>query len=313
MDSPVISIVLPTYNGSRYIRKSVDSCLQQSFADFELILVNDCSTDDTASILEEYVKKDARVRVINNAFNKKLPLSLNAGFESATGKYFTWTSDDNFYAPSALQKMWEVLEKDSNIDLVYADYTLIDDKDKIFGVRKFGDVNKSFNRWLGAGACFLYKKEIHRANNGYNPAAFLIEDYDFFVRAFIKFRFQYLPLADLYYYREHAASLTSTQNTAINDISKIFLERNLAGLEKKLSPQELKLLYRKLAIYFSVYKNNASKYKWYLGRISSISMGETAITVLYVCIQKLWNAVYLGFSGIVQFFILLFTKTDKKP
>src|SRR5689334_22807190 len=216
MDSPAISIVLPTYNGSRYIRKSVDSCLQQSFGNFELILVNDCSTDDTASILEDYATKDTRVRVIHNAFNKKLPLSLNTGFEVARGKYFTWTSDDNYYAPHALQKMWEVLEQDANTDLVYTNYTLIDDEGKIFGVRKFGDVNESFNRWLGAGACFLYKREIHQSNNGYNPAAFLIEDYDFFVRAFLKFQFHYLPQTDLYFYREHAASLTSTQNTAIN-------------------------------------------------------------------------------------------------
>src|ERR1017187_1387375 len=102
---PVISIVLPTYNGSKYIRTSIDSCLHQTFPNFELIIVNDCSTDDTASIVEEYVAKDDRIKIIHNIQNKKLPLSLNKGFEIAKGKYFTWTSDDNYYAPHALQTL----------------------------------------------------------------------------------------------------------------------------------------------------------------------------------------------------------------
>ncbi|HXL56803.1 MAG TPA: glycosyltransferase family 2 protein, partial [Chitinophagaceae bacterium] len=103
MLQPAISIVLPTYNGSKYIRTSIESCLNQTFTDFELIIVNDCSTDNTASIIEEYAAKDSRIIIIHNAFNKKLPLSLNTGFDIAKGKYHTWTSDDNYFAPNALE------------------------------------------------------------------------------------------------------------------------------------------------------------------------------------------------------------------
>ncbi|RYZ27740.1 MAG: glycosyltransferase family 2 protein, partial [Chitinophagaceae bacterium] len=208
MKTPVISIVLPTYNGAHYIRESIESCLTQTFTDFELIIVNDCSTDGTSAIIKEYAEKDKRIVAVTNPFNKKLPLSLNTGFDLAQGSYYTWTSDDNVYAADALATMLQALQHDSSIDLVYADYTQIDEFSKVIGTRTFGDINKSFHNWHGCGACFLYKKEVHVKNNGYRPEAFLIEDYDFFVRGFLNFRFGYLPRTDLYFYREHDTSLT---------------------------------------------------------------------------------------------------------
>jgi glycosyltransferase involved in cell wall biosynthesis len=297
---PEISIVLPTYNGARFIRESIESSLNQTFQNFELIIVNDCSTDNTPLIIEEYAQKDTRVKVINNGFNKKLPQSLNAGFGLAKGTYFTWTSDDNKYASTALEVMLATLKKNSESDLVYCDYTLINENGEIKGIRKFGDVNKSFNNWLGCGACFLYKKEIHQANNGYNPSAFLIEDYDFFVRAYLKYQFIYLPDERLYFYREHGASLTATQSASINDISKIFLERNLAGLVNKLPCNEIELLYRKFAVYYAFYKNNSEKYIEYLKKLRQISLSKTIVTVFYVLFKKLMFALYIGLTGIAH-------------
>ena len=294
-----ISIILPTYNGERFIRESIESCLNQTFQNFELIIVNDCSTDNTPLIIEEYAQKDARVKVIRNEFNKKLPQSLNVGFSLAKGAYFTWTSDDNKYASTALEIMLSALKNNAEADLVYCDYTLINEKGQITEIRRFEDVNKSFNNWLGCGACFLYKKEIHFSNNGYNPSAFLIEDYDFFVRAYLKYDFLYLPDESLYFYREHGASLTVTQNASINDISKIFLERNLVNLVDKLPSNEIELLYRKLAVYYAVYKNNTEKYVEYLKKLSQTSLSKTIITIFYVLFKKLISALYIGFTGIV--------------
>lgn len=299
---PIISIVLPTYNGSKFIRTSIDSSLQQTFSNFELIIVNDCSTDDTASIIEEYASKDERIKIIHNAHNKKLPLSLNIGFEAAQGKYFTWTSDDNYYAPHALQTMFNTIENNGNCDLIYANYTIIDDAGNVTGTRLFNNVYDSFFNWLGCGACFLYKAEIHSTLNGYNPAAFLIEDYDFFVRAFLKYHFQYLPQTDLYFYREHAASLTITQSSAIKDISKIFLERQLNGLEEKLPEKEVALLYRKFTVYFAVQKNDSIKSSLYLHKLFTISKQQAILTVFYISILKFYYAIQVTFGGFVSLF-----------
>ena len=303
---PTISIILPTYNGSKFIRTSIESCLQQTFTDFELIIVNDCSTDNTLSIIEEYAAKDKRIKIIYNEHNKKLPLSLNAGFELAKGKYFTWTSDDNYYAPQALQTMLQQIEDNPISDLVYANYTTINDEGKITGTRIFNNIYLSFFNWLGCGACFLYKAEIHWALNGYNPAAFLIEDYDFFVRAYLKYQFHYLPQTDLYFYREHNASLTSTQRSAIKDVSKIFLERQLVGLENKLSKKEVALLYRKFAVYFAVQKNDTFKYGLYLQKLSNISKKEALITVCYVPVFKLFQTITVSLKGCVAFIEVIF-------
>jgi glycosyltransferase involved in cell wall biosynthesis len=311
METPIISIVLPTYNGSKYIRQSIESCLAQTFTSFELIIVNDCSTDATASIIESYLTKDSRVKIIHNAFNKKLPLSLNAGFEQAIGKYFTWTSDDNYYASDALKNMLDVLENKPEIDLVYCDYYLINDKGEVVGKRIFNDVNLSFNKWLGCGACFLYKAKVQQELNGYNPAAFLIEDLEFFTRAFIKFKFYYLPEYKFYYYREHDASLTSTQSNYVNDVSKIFLERNLPGLETKLPLQELKYVYRKLAVYYAVTKNNLPKYETYLTSLRKISLLQVFTTAVYVFFRKSWFAFKIGSYGIFVSFKLLFSRSNE--
>ena len=304
MSQPAISIVLPTYNGSKYISTSVDSCLNQTFRDFELIIVNDCSTDNTAEIIESYALKDDRIKVIHNVFNKKLPSSLNAGFDIARGKYHTWTSDDNYYAPNALETLSEILERDKTVDFAYTDYTIINDKNEMTGKRIFGNINDKF--FQGCSACFLYRAEIYKANNGYNPAAFLIEDYDFFLRAFLQFKILYLNRQDLYYYREHESSLTSLQSDAVNDIAKIMVERQMSRLEQKLPAKELALLFRKFAVYNAVQKNNSYKYKLYLQKLWKISKFQVLLTLGYVPMLKFYQSILFGVKSFAIILRLLF-------
>lgn len=207
-----VSIVLPVYNGEKYLALAIESILRQTYGDFELIIIDDCSTDKTNQIAKSYVRQDARVRVFKNRENKKLPRSLNAGFRMATGDLFTWTSDDNILKPEAIERMVCVFEENPDVDFVYADIIPIDEN---------GDINKKvsypngeiediyvFNPIL---ACFLYKREVHEALGGYNPKTFLYEDYDFWVRTYEKgFRMRHLK-KKLYYYRLHKDSLTVTK------------------------------------------------------------------------------------------------------
>ncbi|WP_132055071.1 glycosyltransferase family 2 protein [Pseudocnuella soli] len=295
---PVVSIVLPTFNGAGYLRNAIESCLNQTFEQFELIIVNDCSTDETLSIAYEYAQKDERIRIISNEENKKLPLSLNAGFSVAKGTYYTWTSDDNIYAPNAIATLVGYLEQNPSIDLVYTDYQLINASGKVFGTRNFGDVNKSFTKWTGAGACFLYRKEVHTALKGYNAAAFLVEDYDFFIRAFIRFNFAYLPTNQLYFYREHEGSLTSQHLATVNDMAKIFLERNLAGLEQRLQAFDLALLYRKLAVFYGSTKSVPYKYMLFLQKLKRLSVPQALVVLCYVPVSKMVQMIRMSFTGI---------------
>ena len=99
-----VSIVLPVYNGETYLSLAVESILRQTYGNWELIIVDDCSADNSYGIAKSYAKKDPRITVYKNRENKKLPRSLNAGFCMATGDLFTWTSDDNILKPETIER-----------------------------------------------------------------------------------------------------------------------------------------------------------------------------------------------------------------
>jgi glycosyltransferase involved in cell wall biosynthesis len=296
MNGPLVTIVLPTYNGSRYLRQSLDSCLAQTYTNFELLIVNDCSTDNTVTIAEEYVNRDPRVRLINNVVNKRLPASLNAGFDEAKGSLFTWTSDDNYYAADAIEKMVKVLEERPEIDLVYCDYIQVDDENKQVGIMRFNDINQSIISWEGCGACFLYKRAVHERNKGYNVSAFMIEDYDFFLRAYMHSKFYYLPEYDVYYYRVHAASLTGTMASAVQDLQKIVVEKQLPLLVQHVSKRDEILLYRKYAVFYAVFKENVPKMQFYLQKLYRLSPSQAFISFAYISFRKIKGAVLIPFS-----------------
>lgn len=285
--SPQVSIILPTYNGERYLAASIESCLAQTFTDWELILVDDCSTDRTPEIIQFYVNKDARIRSIRNARNLKLPLSLNAGSEQASGTYFTWTSDDNLYAPEAIQTLLEAIESDPSIGLVYTDYTLIDESGSNVGVKIFGDIRDGRVDWKGCGACFLYRSEMHIQLKGYDPSAFLIEDYDFFLRASLITTFSYLRRTDLYQYRHHPGSLTSLYGFYNLDLQKIVVERQLPRLLAQSSARDRIGWLRKFAVYYGAGKGNAPRMFHYLVLLYQESVGQALLTTAYIPLRRL--------------------------
>ena len=122
-----VSIVLPVYNGEVYLRQAIESVLAQTYENWELIIVDDCSTDGSPAIMDEYAGWDARIKVVHNKENQKLPESLNIGFRQAEGDYFAWTSDDNMYKPDAIETMVSVLDARPQYGLVYCDMDYIDD------------------------------------------------------------------------------------------------------------------------------------------------------------------------------------------
>jgi len=208
--NPKVSIVLPVYNGEKYIRESIDSILAQSFTDWELLVVDDCSVDGTAEILKEYMSVDSRISVIHNAVNQKLPRSLNIGFSRAKGEYLTWTSDDNRYLPDAIGVMAEYLDKNLTAVTVRSDYYIVDE----FGKRiresmPYSDFD--MYKWNCVGACFLYRRKVLETIGGYEPDMFGVEDYDYWLRILEKFETIHSIRRKLYEYREHDRRLGVTK------------------------------------------------------------------------------------------------------
>ena len=102
-DTPLVSIVLPTYKRAHVLPNAIRSVLNQTYANLELIIVDDNSPDDTPEVVKSF--RDARVKYVRNEPNLKLPRALNKGFSLARGTYLTWTSDDNLFADDAIEKM----------------------------------------------------------------------------------------------------------------------------------------------------------------------------------------------------------------
>ena len=113
---PKVSIIIPIYNNEKYLMESIDSVLNQTFQDFEIISINDGSTDNSLKILEEYAKKDSRIKIVTQE-NKGAGSARNEGLKLAKGEYLAFLDGDDFYNLDFLEKM---LKKsiDTNSDIV---------------------------------------------------------------------------------------------------------------------------------------------------------------------------------------------------
>jgi glycosyltransferase involved in cell wall biosynthesis len=130
---PRISIGLPVYNGERYLRQALDAILSQTFADFELIISDNASTDSTPDICKSYAAKDARVRYFRNSSNIGISRNFNRVFElSSGGEYFKWCAHDDLIAPDVVQKCVEYLDQNPEIVLCYPKSIDIDEDGNAF-------------------------------------------------------------------------------------------------------------------------------------------------------------------------------------
>jgi glycosyltransferase involved in cell wall biosynthesis len=224
----MVSIILPTWKESRYLRDAIESCLSQSYEQLELILVDDGCTRPARETLETVAQSDRRVRIVGDGENRGLPKALNTGFAVARGEYFTWTSDDNRYRPNAIESLLEALEARPGLDIVYADMTVIDASDRIVRRAPVADYRELLADDC-IHACFLYRRKVHEILGGFAEDLFLAEDYDFWLRASVQFSM--MPVhRDLYEYREHPDSLTVSRKEQQQRAAHTCLERNLPHL-----------------------------------------------------------------------------------
>lgn len=227
--SPLISIVLPTYNGARYLHLAVESCLRQTFTDWELILVDDGSTDSTPEIIADLARKDSRIRGLRNVTNQRIPASLNRGFAAAQGKYFTWTSDDNLYAEDALAVMVDLLETQPEVGLVYAGYSYIDENGAWLSDSPARGPEYLAVRCV-VNCCFLYRRTLHEKLGGYRENLAFVDDWDFWLRAAANFRLRPIP-KNLYYFRLHPNSLGVSKADAAAAAAKQLLDSSLPSMQ----------------------------------------------------------------------------------
>jgi glycosyltransferase involved in cell wall biosynthesis len=249
---PLISVVLPVYNVEKYIKECMDSILNQTLQDFEVLVIDDSSTDNTLKIIESY--KDSRIVIIKKETNRGLVSSLNLGFEVARGKYIARVDGDDINALDRFQKQIQFLELNKHIDICGSALKLIDENEcKIVTYPRTDEEIKAkllISCSIAHPTIILRKEAFYNINYDINYKH--AEDYELWSRIIETHRFYNLQEV-LYYYRVHEeqVSLLFKKQQLANDISiKLRLFKKINYNQNKYSE---KLLVR--IMYSSEYFN----------------------------------------------------------
>jgi glycosyltransferase involved in cell wall biosynthesis len=177
---------MPVYNAEKYIGKTLDTILNQTFKDFELILVDDCGSDDSVNIVKKY--SDSRMKLIRNDGNKGIAYSRNAGMMAASGKYIALMDDDDLAPINRLETEFDFLENHPEIDAVGGRYCTIDEWDNILSYStdtlqnpKFVRASLMFYDPIGNGSMMFRKKTVEKNGLAFKDNWLGMEDYLFWV------------------------------------------------------------------------------------------------------------------------------------
>lgn len=185
MSTPLVTIGMPVYNGSRFIRYAIDSVLKQTYTNFELIITDDGSTDDTVEIVKQY--KDNRIQLISDSQNKGISYRLNQLIDLAKGLYFMRMDADDLMFPNRVEKQVCFLQSHSHVDVVGSKAVIIDDNHHIIGER--GSIKEN----IAIEDLFLSTRFMHPTVAGrtewfkkwkYRDLYSGCEDYDLWIRSF---------------------------------------------------------------------------------------------------------------------------------
>lgn len=209
--SPEISIILCTYNRAKYLNNCIDSVLAQTIQNWELIVVDDGSQDNSFEVVDSYIQNFDNIRYLKHQ-NRKLWYARNVGVQASFGNYITFIDSDDRYKANHLESRLEYMKAHSEIDLIEGGFNT--ETEEEFWVADYFKPGQVINiRECVLGSTFFGKKQVFLQLNGYNNIAYG-EDTDFWERAEKIFKTQKITEPKTYLYN------TTTENT----ITKSFLE-----------------------------------------------------------------------------------------
>ena len=215
---PAVSVIIPTYNRASYLKKSIQSVLDQTFSDFEIIVINNYSTDDTLEVIKAF--NDPRIKTINFKNEGIIAKSRNQGIIQSAGKYIAFLDDDDLWFPNKLEIQINYMETNPEFDLVYSRTTVINEYDVEKGLLNDPKNSKSGNVFVDLLyenfipiLTVLIKKTVFDTVGLFNeePLVRAAEDYEFWLRASLRSNFGYIDKS-LALYRIHNSGVS----TAIN-------------------------------------------------------------------------------------------------
>lgn len=270
LDSPKISVIMSVYNGERYLREAIESVLNQSFTDFEFIIVNDASTDSSLEIIQSY--DDERIKVIDNETNIGLTKSLNKAVKQARGEYIARQDADDISLPNRLEEQLRYFEQHPEVALLGTSIYIIDENGKILGKRTLSaDPSKNFfqGSWFAHGSA-MFKNEVVHALGRYNELFRYCQDYELWLRIAKDYQVRGLAqrLYKLRFHDEnvqfkkrdeaalyHLLALRSARNELGERILRAIKDNGIKSLYPYLNKNE-KVFFHKAVAYTQVRNNN---------------------------------------------------------
>lgn len=179
---PLVTVFISCYNRQNFIRESLESVLKQSYKNIEILIIDDCSTDDTLKILAEY--QDDRIIILKNSTNMGIPYTRNKGLQNATGKYFAILDSDDICTEDRIEKQVTYLEENQDVVAVGSQV-------ETFGLNKRSFICKYYNTYeelkaqlifnvpLCNSSAMVRKSIIDSYNIKYNNSYYVCQDYDF--------------------------------------------------------------------------------------------------------------------------------------
>lgn len=225
-NSPLVSVIMAVHNNDEYLSQAIESILNQTYTNFEFIIIDDGSTDNTHNIIEKYKKKDPRIILLQNYNNEGLPFSLNRGLDKAKGKYVARMDADDISVKNRLELQIDFLKKNKEIDFVGCDLEIIDNSGHPTGtIWRYKQIPEqiSFETFflspIPHGAMVaktdIFKKESFRYNEKYLVA----QDYELWSRLILTKTFSNIPIP-LYKCRFSRKSINPLRQQLTNEIRK---------------------------------------------------------------------------------------------
>lgn len=202
-----VSVIITLYNRKKYIKRAIDSVLLQSFKNFEIIIVDDGSTDKPEKIVFPFLEENKNITYIKHS-NRGPALTLNAGIKISTGEFITFLDSDDEYKKDHLKKRIQYLAKNSKVDLAYSSAEVIGNKKDMY-VPDARNKNKLIHLdECIIGGTFFGKRNVFEKLGGFKDI--YAYDFDFYNRAKGKFNIVKLDLPTYIYHRDTPDSLLTT-------------------------------------------------------------------------------------------------------
>lgn len=202
----LVTIILTTLNSERFVARSIESCLEQTYPALELLVVDGGSTDQTLEIIAGY--DDPRIRLIHQHDNAgKLPGAINLGMANAKGGFITWTQDDCWYEPDAIDVMMAYLADHAGVAMVYTDYWFVDKGGRALRIQRAGNPEHIASGGDIVGQCFLFRRVVYEVVGPQEVGYFPVHEVPWRIK--VSRAFKIAPLHRiLMHYRLHEHSLT---------------------------------------------------------------------------------------------------------